>query len=192
MPTYLVERYVPRAGRAQLAEIVRTARAAAGQAGDSPGAIRYLAVTLVPGDELCYCLFEAPTIEAVQQAHDLARIPASGSSRPFTPQLAHPAAEPARHQAPGIPQTLTVGVMPGRPSSRAATPGGPIQWPGPLLFRRSACTTASPSQPRRAKMTAVRDRDVEAWRGSVRPKYSPEQTAYGLMFWFMRKRLPGS
>jgi hypothetical protein len=75
VPTYLVERYVPRAGRAQLAEIVKTAKTAARQTGDSPGAIRYLAVTLVPGDELCYCLFEAPTIEAVRQAHDLARIP---------------------------------------------------------------------------------------------------------------------
>jgi hypothetical protein len=75
VPTYLVERYVPRAAGAQLAEIVRTAKAAAGQAGDSAGAIRYLAVTLVPGDELCYCLFEAPTIEAVQQAHELAQIP---------------------------------------------------------------------------------------------------------------------
>jgi hypothetical protein len=75
VPTYLVERYLPRAAGAQLAEIVRTAQAAARQAGDSPGTIRCLAVTLVPGDELCYCLFEAPTIEAVQQAHELAQIP---------------------------------------------------------------------------------------------------------------------
>jgi Protein of unknown function (DUF4242) len=75
VPTYLVERYVPRAGAAQLAEIVRTAKSAAGRTGDCPGAIRCLAVTLVPGDELCYCLFEAPTIEAIQQAHELAQIP---------------------------------------------------------------------------------------------------------------------
>jgi hypothetical protein len=75
VPTYLVERYVPRAAAAQLAEIVRTAQAAAGQAGDCPGAIRCLAVTLVPGDDLCYCLFQAPTIEAVRYAHELARIP---------------------------------------------------------------------------------------------------------------------
>ena len=74
MPTYLVERYVPRAVRAHLAEIVKMAKTAA-RSGDSPGAIRCLAVTLVPGDELCYCLFEAPTIEAVRQAHELARIP---------------------------------------------------------------------------------------------------------------------
>ena len=75
MPTYLVERYVPRAAAAQLAEIVRTAQAAARRTGESPRAIRCLAVTLVPGDEMCYCLFEAATIEAVQQAHDLAQIP---------------------------------------------------------------------------------------------------------------------
>jgi hypothetical protein len=75
MPTYLVERYVPRAAAAQLAEIAATAKAAAGPTEDSPAAIRYLAVTLVPGDELCYCLFEAPSIEAVRQAHQLARIP---------------------------------------------------------------------------------------------------------------------
>jgi hypothetical protein len=75
VPTYLVERYVPRAAAAQLAEIARTAQAAARQAGDSHGAIRYLAVTLVPGDELCYCLFEAPTIEAIRHAHELAQIP---------------------------------------------------------------------------------------------------------------------
>jgi hypothetical protein len=75
MPTYLVERYVPRAASAQLAEIVATAKAAAGPTEDSPALIRCLAVTLVPGDELCYCLFEAPSIEAVRQAHELARIP---------------------------------------------------------------------------------------------------------------------
>jgi hypothetical protein len=75
VPTYLVERYVPRTAGAQLAEIVRTAKSAAGRTGESPGAIRYLAVTLVPADELCYCLFEAPTIEAVRHAHELARIP---------------------------------------------------------------------------------------------------------------------
>jgi hypothetical protein len=75
VPTYLVERYVPRAAAAQLTEIVSTAQAAAGQAGDSHGAIRCLAVTLVPGDDLCYCLFEAPTIEAIRHAHELAQIP---------------------------------------------------------------------------------------------------------------------
>jgi hypothetical protein len=78
--TFLVERYVPRAGSAQPAGIAGAAQAAqaaeeaAGRAGDSPGPIRYLAVTLVPSDELCYCLFEAPSIEAVRRAHELAQI----------------------------------------------------------------------------------------------------------------------
>jgi Protein of unknown function (DUF4242) len=77
VPTFLVERYVPHAGSAQLAGIVgaaQAAQAAAGWAEASPGGIRYLAVTLVPGDELCYCLFEAPSIEAVRRAHELAQI----------------------------------------------------------------------------------------------------------------------
>jgi Protein of unknown function (DUF4242) len=86
VPTFLVERYVPSAGSAQpaaiagaahaaqAAEAAEAAEAAAGRAGESPGPIRYLAVTLVPGDELCYCLFEAPSVEAVRRAHELAQI----------------------------------------------------------------------------------------------------------------------
>jgi hypothetical protein len=80
VPTFLVERYVPSGGSAQPAAIAgaahaaQAAEAAAGRAGDSPGPIRYLAVTLVPGDELCYCLFEAPSVEAVRRAHELAQI----------------------------------------------------------------------------------------------------------------------
>ena len=64
MPTFLVERYVPGAGQAQLTEITTAAKAAARAA--PAGVVRYLAATLVPGDELCYILFEAPSIEAVR------------------------------------------------------------------------------------------------------------------------------
>jgi Protein of unknown function (DUF4242) len=80
VPTFLVERYVPRAGSAhpagiaEAAQAAQVAEAAAGRAPDSPGPVRYLAVTLVPGDELCYCLFEAPSVEAVRRAHELAQI----------------------------------------------------------------------------------------------------------------------
>jgi hypothetical protein len=28
----------------------------------------------MPGDELCYCVFEAPSIQAVRRAHELAQI----------------------------------------------------------------------------------------------------------------------
>ena len=60
MPACLMERYGPRVAGAQLAEIAGTATAAAGQTGDSPAAVRYLAVTPVPSNEPGYCLFEAP------------------------------------------------------------------------------------------------------------------------------------
>jgi hypothetical protein len=83
VPTFLVERYIPGAGSAQPAGIAEAAQAAqaaeaaeaaAGRTPDSPGPVRYLAVTLVPGDELCYCLFEAPSVDAVRRAHELAQI----------------------------------------------------------------------------------------------------------------------
>jgi hypothetical protein len=66
VPTFLVERYVPGAGQAQLTEITTAAKAAARAAPAAAGVVRYLAFTLVPGDELCYILFEAPSIEAVR------------------------------------------------------------------------------------------------------------------------------
>lgn len=91
MPTYLVERYVPRAGAAQLAEIAGAAQAAAEQSGELGGAIRCLAVTLVPGDELCYCLFEAPSPQAVRQAHQRARVPCERIVEAF-----HATAHPGR------------------------------------------------------------------------------------------------
>lgn len=74
MPAYLVERYIPRAKAAQLAEITAAANGAARRTAGA-GAIRCLAVILVPGDELCYCLFQAPSIEAVRRAHESAQIP---------------------------------------------------------------------------------------------------------------------
>jgi hypothetical protein len=80
VPTFLVERYVPRAGSAQPAgideatQVAQDAQEAAARAGDSSGSVRCLAVTLVPGDELCYCLFEAPSVEAVRRAHEIAQI----------------------------------------------------------------------------------------------------------------------
>jgi hypothetical protein len=66
VPTFLAERYVPGAGQAQLAAIAAAARRAADAAPRQAGAVRYLATTLVPGDDLCYCLFEAPSAEAVR------------------------------------------------------------------------------------------------------------------------------
>ena len=73
MPTYLVERFVPRAEGAELAGIARAVAAAARQSG--PGTVRCVAVTLVPGDEFCYLIFEAVSIEAVRHLHEAAQLP---------------------------------------------------------------------------------------------------------------------
>ena len=37
--------------------------------------IRYLRSTFVPGEEKCYCLFEGPSADAVEQANQRAEIP---------------------------------------------------------------------------------------------------------------------
>lgn len=75
VPTFLVERYVPDAGLAQLAEITDAAKQAAHAAPAGAGVVRYLAATLVPADELCHCLFEGPSIEAVRLMTEAGQFP---------------------------------------------------------------------------------------------------------------------
>lgn len=108
MPTFLVERYVPRDENAQRGGIAEAAQAAAAaetaarRARDSPGPIRYLAAIVVPGDELCYSLFEAPSIEAVRRAHELAQISCERIVEAFHLTTQTPGNEgstPSRHSA---------------------------------------------------------------------------------------------
>jgi hypothetical protein len=86
-----------------VAEIAGTATAAAGQTGDSPATVRYLAVTPIPSNELGYCLFEAPPFEAIQQAHELARVPCEPIVEAFhaTAQGAPAKSRPAPAPTPG-------------------------------------------------------------------------------------------
>jgi serine/threonine protein kinase len=60
MPTYLVERYVPGA-KEQLARA------------SGPG-IRHLRTIFVPGDELCFSLYEAPSQQALEEASGRLRL----------------------------------------------------------------------------------------------------------------------
>lgn len=68
MPTYLVERYLPGRDRAWLeAALTRLLH-------DQSG-VAYLGSLFVPADESCFCRFEAPDAESVQDANELARVP---------------------------------------------------------------------------------------------------------------------
>jgi hypothetical protein len=68
MPTYLVERYLPGRNRAwleaALARLPRQRRRAA-----------HLGSTYVPGDDACFCRFEARSADDVRDANEIAGVP---------------------------------------------------------------------------------------------------------------------
>ena len=67
---YVVERYVPGLVRSELERMLeRLDRAAEGLA------VCHLGSTIVPGDEACYCQFEAPSEAAVVEANRRAQAP---------------------------------------------------------------------------------------------------------------------
>ena len=68
MRGYLVESYV---ASARVGEACRRARRAAAVG----SGIRYVRTTFLPGDETILHVFEAPSIEALEQAIRLARLP---------------------------------------------------------------------------------------------------------------------
>jgi len=86
--SYLVEVYVPQSGAAEAHAAGRRARAAARRLCDGDAWIRYVRTTFVPGDETCFHLFEASSLELVEKACRLAHlgrariVPAIEASRP--------------------------------------------------------------------------------------------------------------
>ena len=78
MPSYLVETYVPRALAVDVATAGRRARAAALELSRTGASVRYVRTTLLPGDETCFHVFVADSVEAVAEACLLAGL---GSAR---------------------------------------------------------------------------------------------------------------
>ena len=71
---FIVERYLPAGGHRELAAAVdRDRRAAAGMtAAGVP--VRHLSTIYVPSDESCFCLFDAPSADALQEVQERAGI----------------------------------------------------------------------------------------------------------------------
>jgi Protein of unknown function (DUF4242) len=67
---YLVEVYAP--PPAELAEVEARVRRAAAASPSGHVSARYLRSILVPGDQMCFHIFEAPSAEAVRKAAQLA------------------------------------------------------------------------------------------------------------------------
>ena len=75
MGTYAAERYMPGVIPEQLRDAARRAKAASAEMTAEGTRITYLSSTLLSGDDTCYCLFHAPSEQAVRQANDRAGIP---------------------------------------------------------------------------------------------------------------------
>ena len=68
MATFLAEAYVPAPGSVQLRQVVARLRAAARELTGEGTPVRLLQTIFVPGDELCFHVFEGPSAAAVGEA----------------------------------------------------------------------------------------------------------------------------
>lgn len=73
MATYLVEAYAPIDGH-ELAQAVSRIRAAAEAMSRQGVPVGHVKAILVPGDETCFHLVEAPSVEAVDELARTARL----------------------------------------------------------------------------------------------------------------------
>ena len=75
MPTYLVERYLPRTTPELLAASALRALQAAERMSAAGTPVRYLHSIYLPRDEMWFCLFEAGSAHAVAESNEVAGIP---------------------------------------------------------------------------------------------------------------------
>lgn len=75
MPRYMVERHLPGFTNEQLPGAASAAKRTTAEMAEEGTPVRYLRSTFVPAEEKCFCLFEGPTAEAVQEANERAGLP---------------------------------------------------------------------------------------------------------------------
>jgi Protein of unknown function (DUF4242) len=77
VPIYLVERNVPGLTMAQLRVLCRSAALQCESFTAESRTVRYLRSTFAPGESRCFCLFEAPSADLIQEVNDAAQAPFS-------------------------------------------------------------------------------------------------------------------
>jgi hypothetical protein len=75
MALYLVERHLPGITGEQLKAAAQSAKDTSAQMRQEGVPIRYLRSTFMPAEEKCFCLFDAPTVNIVEQANTRANLP---------------------------------------------------------------------------------------------------------------------
>jgi uncharacterized protein DUF4242 len=72
---FLVERYVSASAAGGLAtSVAEVARICAAQGG-AVTAVRYLQSVYLPADDTCFCVFQAPSVDAVRAVNDAGHFP---------------------------------------------------------------------------------------------------------------------
>lgn len=72
MPSFLVETYAPEHQTNGLSNLSATAQVAASIAAEAGLDVRHVRSFATPGDEVCFHVFEAPSLEAVASMSQLA------------------------------------------------------------------------------------------------------------------------
>ena len=75
MPKYLVERRLPGLTEQQLKAAAMRAKVSTSQMTQEGTPVRYLRSMYIPGEEKCFCLFEAASADVVKQANERAQLP---------------------------------------------------------------------------------------------------------------------
>jgi hypothetical protein len=73
--TYLVERYLPDVGSAELRSLADRLELASERLSREGTPVRYLDSTFMPEEETCFCRFEAPSLHATALVNRLAHAP---------------------------------------------------------------------------------------------------------------------
>lgn len=75
MPRYLVERHLPGITGDQLKMAASRAKKTTSEMTAQGTPVRYLRSIFIPAEEKCFCLFDGPSPEAVEEANRRAQIP---------------------------------------------------------------------------------------------------------------------
>ena len=72
---FLVERYLPVRALDDLTESVAKVARICAEQGDGRAAVRYLQSIYVPSEDTCFCVFQAPSTDAVCAVNDAGHFP---------------------------------------------------------------------------------------------------------------------
>ncbi len=75
MPNYIVERHLPGFDAEKISAAAAAAKASTQKMSADGTPVRYLRSFFIPGEDKCFCLFEAMSPDVVKEANDQAGLP---------------------------------------------------------------------------------------------------------------------